>query len=328
MRQLTTLKDEASARRFTAWLLTQKIEARAESEKDGWVIWVMDEDRLAAAKEQLAAYQADPNDARYRTAEKDAAALEREEQQKRERAQKNMVDMSRRWGSGFTQPRSQPLVLTLILVCIVVFVLTDWGNQKGPGLIATLQFCGGAATENAEGLVIVQPVWREILAGEVWRLVTPMLIHFGIAHIIFNMMALYDFGGQVESRIKTGWFLLLVIGLAAFSNTAQVLVDSLLRNTTDYPKVGGFGGMSGVVYGLFGFVFMRAYVLEDRSYVLTPGTSLFAFGWLVLCIARNFGGPDLGGGIGYVANTAHVSGLLAGMAIACAPQLLGEKKAP
>ena len=86
--------------------------------------------------------------------------------------------------------------------------------------------------------------------------------------------------------------------------------------------------MSGVVYGVFGFVFMRAYVLEDRNYYLRPGTSLMAFIWLVLCIARNFGGPSLGGGMGYVANTAHVSGLLDGMAIGYLPQLMGAKKAP
>lgn len=328
MRQLTTLKDEASARRFAAWLVTQKIDARAESDRDGWVIWVMDEDRLAAAKTELAAYQADPNDARYRNAEKDAAALERAEQQRREQAQKRMVDMSRRWGTGLTPPRSQPLVLMMILACVVVFVLTDWGQQRGKGLLADLQFCGGAATARPDNTVSVQNVWQEIRAGEVWRLVTPIFIHFGILHIIFNMMWLYDFGGQIESHIKSGWFLVMVIGLAVISNCAQVLIDSMLERTSNYPDVGAFGGMSGVCYGLFGFVFMRAYVLEDRTYMLRPETSLIAFAWLVLCIARNFGGPSLGGGIGYVANTAHVSGLLTGMAIGYLPQLLGAKKLP
>lgn len=324
MRQLTTLKDEAAARRLAAWLVTQKIEARADKDADGFAVWVIDEDRMAAAKEQLAAFQADPNNARYRGAEKDAAALERAEQQRRERAHKNTVDMGRHWGTGIMQPRSQPLVLMLILASIAVFVLTDWGEQKGPGLIATLQFCGGAATENDQGLVKVQWVWADIVAGQVWRLVTPMFIHFGIMHIAFNMIALYDFGGQVESRIKSGWFLLLVLALAIISNVAQVVVDTAWFGTSTYPKVGPFGGMSGVVYGVFGFVFMRAYVLNDSRYFLRPGTSLMAFAWLFLCMARNFGGPVLGG-LGSVANSAHVAGLLAGMALGYLPTLLGFK---
>lgn len=325
MRQLTTLKDEASARRFAAWLVTQKIEARADKDSDGFVVWVIDEDRMAAAKEQLAAFQADPNNARYRGAERDAAALERSEQQRRERAQKNTVDISRNWGTGIMQPRSQPLVLMLILASVVVFVLTDWGNQLGPGLRAMLQFCGGAADFGVGGAGRDRYVWQDILAGEVWRLVTPMLIHFGIMHIIFNMMALYDFGGQVESRIKTGWFLLLVLALAVISNVAQVVVDSTLEGTSMFPKVGNFGGMSGVCYGVFGFVFMRVQVLKDTTFQLRPETSLMMFIWLVLCIARNFGGPSLGG-LGSVANSAHVAGLLAGMAFGYLPTLLGDSK--
>ncbi len=127
MRQLTTLQEEAQARRFVAWLMTQKIEAHAERERDGWVIWVRDEDQLAAAREQLAQFKLDPTNARYRNAEAQAAAIVREELQRRERAKKNMVDVSRTWGRGLNAPRSQPLVLLLIVVSVIVFVFTDFG---------------------------------------------------------------------------------------------------------------------------------------------------------------------------------------------------------
>lgn len=322
MRQLTTLQDEAAARRLAAWLVVQKIDVRLDAEKNGWAIWVMDEDRLAVAKQHLAAFQADPGHPQFRNVEQQAAALEREEQKKRERAQKNTIEMSRRWGNTVIPPRSQPLVLAMVAISVLVFVLTDWGQQRGPGLLATLQFCGGAGGVKdhveIEGLVAevhrgpaLTPVWSNIRAGEVWRLVTPMFIHFGWPHIIFNLMAVWSLGGQIENRLKTGWFLLMVIAIACVSNVAQVVVDTWWMKTELYPFVGNFGGMSGVNYGLFGFIFVRTALFQDRNYVLSPGTSLIMFIWLVLCIASNFGGPNFGG----VANSAHVVGLLAGMAI-------------
>jgi GlpG protein len=322
MRQLTTLQDEAAARRFAAWLVVQKIEARADAEGDGWAVWVIDEDQLPAARQQLAEFQVDPNNTRYRGAQQQAANLERAEQQKRELAQKNTIQMSGRWGTGAPTAKSMPVVLTLILISILVFVLTNWGNEEGPGWRSTLQFSSGAALLK-KGRGPPTEVWQNIRAGEIWRLVTPMFLHFGMMHIAFNMMAMYDFGGQIESRIKSRWFLLMVLVLAAVSCVAQVMVDSWLEQTTLFPLVGDFGGMSGVNYGLFGFVFMRAYVLQDRNYVLRPGTSFILFAWLILCFASNYGVFDMG--IGSVANTAHVSGMLAGMAIGYMPQLPSGK---
>ena len=326
MRQLAVLKDEAAARKFAAWLVVQNIEARTDAESDGWSIWVIDEDQLAQAKQHLAQFQADPNDPRFRNVQQQAAARERDEQQKRERAQKNTIDMSRRWGTGGQIARSAPVVLALIVISVAVFILTDWGEQVGPGVRSWVQFSGGiaeyeAANINGQKMVrgIKSDIWKDVRAGEIWRLFTPMFLHFGIAHIAFNMLCLYDFGGQIESRIKSYRFAFIVLATAGISAVAQVLVDSWLENTTLYPDIGNFGGMSGVDYGLFGFIFVRAYVLQDRDYVLQPFTCLIAFGWLIACFASNYG---VNLGIPSVANTAHVAGMLAGMALGYVPQFV------
>src|SRR4029077_17402348 len=65
------------------------------------------------------------------------------------------------------------------------------------------------------------PSLPEIRHGQIWRLVTPMLIHFGALHILFNMLWLRDLGSMIEGR-QSSWLLgLLVLVVAACSNLAQ-----------------------------------------------------------------------------------------------------------
>jgi GlpG protein len=68
-----------------------------------------------------------------------------------------------------------------------------------------------------------------------------------------------------------------------------------------------FGGMSGVVYGLFGFTWMQARY-ASKGYSLTDQDTMWIMGWFVLCAT---------GLVGHIANAQHalglVFGLLAGM---------------
>jgi membrane associated rhomboid family serine protease len=47
---------------------------------------------------------------------------------------------------------------------------------------------------------------RLLSAGAVWRIVTYMFLHGGIFHFLFNMLALYMFGGEVERRMGAARF--------------------------------------------------------------------------------------------------------------------------
>ena len=323
MRQLTTLKDEAAAQRFAAWLVTQKIEAHAEQEKEGWAIWVREEDQLKAAKEQLAQYQADPEHTRYKSAVQQAAAMEREEQLKRERSQKNTIEMSRNWGGPGAGPaKKRPIVLVMILASILVAVLTNFGESNHE-LIGGLQINGaralGKVGPDGKLRTPIVPVWSSIQAGQISRLVTPIFIHFGLMHLVFNLWMLYDFGGQIEHQLQSWQFLLLVLVIAVGSNVVQVVVDSLLKRP-EFPYAGNHGGMSGVIYGLLGFLYIRANLLQDRAFQLPSQTALIAFIWLVGCIFWNYLPRNLvGDDAPHIANGAHVGGLLIGMALAFIP---------
>jgi len=116
--------------------------------------------------------------------------------------------------------RYNKLTAILIAMSISVSLLSNLGNNY-----QNLRFL--FFSEYSQGL-------PEILSGQVWRLVTPVILHFGILHIVFNMMWLYDLGSAIEQRQGTGRMAILVVVVAVLSNLSQFFWDG--------PN---FGGMSG-----------------------------------------------------------------------------------
>ena len=77
-----------------------------------------------------------------------------------------------------------------------------------------------------------------------------------------------------------------------------------------------FGGMSGVLYGLFGYAWMKTRFAPELGVTLSPQTVTTLLVWFVLCLS-----PFLQAVIGPVANVAHAVGLLVGVAAGVAPHL-------
>jgi GlpG protein len=85
-------------------------------------------------------------------------------------------------------------------------------------------------------------------------------------------------------------------------------------------KIQLFGGLSGVCYGLFGYILIKSQFDNRERYFLSPGTTFLALAWLVLCILREFPAfREMLGALPSTANTVHVVGLLTGAAIAYLP---------
>lgn len=290
MRQIGTLASEASAQALEDYLLTLDITCRVLPGGDGWEIWVHDESHLEKAKEELDAFQLDPEHTRYRDASRAAKDLRTQAQREESKHKKNQIDIRKRWDratSGF-----EPLSSALIAISVLVALLTQLGNKPEPvGILLSVN------SYRIQGDRIAYPKENlpDIRSGQVWRLVTPIFIHFGLIHLLFNMFWLYDLGRMIEARQGTVRLLLLVLAAAVLSNLGQYTMSG--------PS---FGGMSGVVYALLGYAWMKSRYEPEAGLYVHPNTVLIMVGWFFLCMT---------GRMGPIANTAHGVGLGVGIAM-------------
>ena len=145
-------------------------------------------------------------------------------------------------------------------------------------------------------------LYRFPLQGEWWRLITPVFLHFGIFHIAFNGLWIWEFGRRIETGFGKLFYLFLFVAIAVFSNSVQYVITG--------PAI--FGGLSGVVYGFLGFLMIVSRRTSNPQFALPAGLTGFMLLWLA---AGVFGLADLLID-GRVANGAHVGGLIAGIVIA------------
>jgi GlpG protein len=300
MRLAGTLDNQHDAATLVDYLLTLGIHAKPERNGEQWELWILDEDRVVDAKQELKAFQFQPEDQKYRAAVKEADRLRREQVDKVLEARRNVIRLPRSRGSVGGGPR--PLTMLLLVACSVVFVMSDFGTKHtidGKLQVTEVRRFNDGGGAYAPGL-------PEIRRGEFWRIFSPMLLHFSIMHFVFNMYWLVEFGSQIETRRGTLILALLVLTTSAACNLGQ------------YAWSGpNFGGMSGVNYGLFGYLLIKSKYEPWTGFVLHPTTVFLMIGFFFLCMTPY---------IANVANAGHAGGLAAGALFAAVPILLRRSR--
>lgn len=299
MRQIGTLAEGDQAQRFVDYLLVRGIEARADHEPDGWALWIFDEDSVAKAKDELSQFLANPEESRFREAAAHAAELRRDSAKKHEEIRKRVVNVQERWRRPLLS--QIPVTFLLATACVGATLSSDFGEWSQP-TTQRMQF-SAPKRPGGEGLLefLHEPVFARIREGQVWRLVTPIFLHGNNLHLIGNMYWLIVLGGMVEFRRGSLRYLGLTLLFAVVSNVSQALYQGPL-----------FLGMSGVVYGLFGYVWMRSRYMPESGLFISPANVLMMMAWFVVCLTP---------AAGPVANAAHWGGLVSGVLVGYAPRL-------
>ena len=139
------------------------------------------------------------------------------------------------------------------------------------------------------------------LALQWWRVITPIFLHFGLLHLVFNSLWTIEFGRRIESA-QTGFRLIAVILVTgAISNICQYI----------YQPDHVFGGLSGVVYGLLGYCWLWGWKYPQSQLAPPPGVAKFLLIWLVVCMTGVLSVLGI-----HIANAAHVAGLASGLLLA------------
>lgn len=334
MRQLRELADEPSAQRLCDALLERGIEAQSiESQRGTFGVWVIDETKLKQAQTLSEGWlEREDTDSFEQAAQRGRARRELHAriEDRRERARKALAERSER----ARQPPHTPLTWGLIALCVGVYLLTMSGEwlawlqtyipQLTLGLPDAKHVIGSLLILDLGQLVGNQHIsllglelsWLPLPWHEPWRLVTPMLLHFNLLHVLFNLLWLGILGGLVEAHHGTRALFLFTLLASAAPNIMQL---EIAQNPM-------FGGMSGVVYGLFGMVWTRARLDPGVGYALSRGSVQFMLIWLGLGFlgefARVVGLTEIVG----IANWCHLGGLLVGMAWGASGAALARRR--
>ncbi len=182
--------------------------------------------------------------------------------------------------------RKEPVTVVLILINVLVFIAVELtGTSQNAWHVLDY---GAAYTP-----YIVQN-------GEVYRLFTSMFLHFGIEHLVNNMLVLFVLGSRLEQVIGKLRFLFIYLAGGIAGNIFSLILE--LRNQ-DFSVS---AGASGAVFAVMGA--MIYVVIRNKGWL----GDLSMRQILVMAVFSLYFGFTSSG----VDNAAHIGGMIAGFVLA------------
>lgn len=182
--------------------------------------------------------------------------------------------------------RKEPATMALILINILVFIAVEFtGTSQDAWHV--LEY-GAAYTP-----YIIQN-------GEVYRLFTSMFLHFGIEHLVNNMLVLFVLGSRLERVIGKIRFLLIYLLGGIAGNVVSLFLELKMQ------EFSVSAGASGAVFAVMGA--MIYIVIRNKGWL---GDLSMRQILVMAAFSLYFGFTSSG-----VDNAAHIGGLLAGFVLA------------
>ena len=199
--------------------------------------------------------------------------------------------------------------MVIILIASLVTFLSGFGNLIS--IIEPFSFLKFEISDSYSRYINFSTFENTYLINnEWWRLFAPVFIHFSLIHLVFNCLWIYVLGQQIEKIDGKILFITLIIFSGICGNYAQFISTG--------PSL--FGGLSGCVYGMFGYTMITEFQKSRIIYGLPPAIYIFMIAWLVL----GFIGVLSLFGLGNIANFAHLGGLIAGVIMAMVVTIISK----
>lgn len=267
MRKIGQLEDEDRSELFSAYLFVHGIDARTEAieppppGRPFWQIWVLDEDRVDEAKALFSRFLSMPDAEEFQKSAAAAAA----ERLRRSREESEPTAARAAWLSRRDAATADgDTVWPLGGVCGIVLLLT--------AAVYLVYAVGGPLRSRLPALTFNIEALRH---GQVWRLFTPVLIHTDLWAILFDLLWWFDLGRPLEARIGSREFAIFFLGLAAVTSFAHWIAMPLAGGGTAV-------GLLGIVYGLFGYIWLRNRRDPAFGFPLPPITGILLLAFLAL----------------------------------------------
>ncbi|MBM6550245.1 rhomboid family intramembrane serine protease [Marinomonas ostreistagni] len=265
--------DHETPAKLSQALWQQDISHRIVTEQGKEQLWLLDPEQAHQALALLEQWQAAPD------------TLSKVSPKKRVR------------NHSFASWHRSPMTLATLIISAFVALITGAGEYLDMVSWFTI-----SSFEIAGNQIRFARLTDVLAEGEYWRLLTPTFIHFGIAHLIFNGLWIWEVGRKLEQLMGSLLWLVFALLVSVASNIGQYLLNG-------YPL---FGGLSGLVYGLIAFAWVMPYLVKGWPGIISKPLMVFFVLWLIAGYTDIFAVI----GLGSMANEAHLIGLLAGLILA------------
>jgi GlpG protein len=269
MIRLVILDNPRLAQAFIDYMASRDIEVRMMSEGGGqFSLWLTHDENQVEAEAELQQFLHNPTDKKYFAASWTMA--ETRHSVFYAPSSPGLINIIRAKAGHFT--------LGIMFVSVFLFLLQILVAQQT--IFNWLHFPASQAQE-----------WQ------IWRWFSHALLHFSVLHIVFNLLWWWYFGGDIEKRLGSLKLAVLFLVAAAGSGMMQYWLEGAY-----------FGGLSGVVYALVGFVWIIGWKRPQLGLSIHKPLLGFMLIWLVLGFVQPFI-P--------IANGAHLAGLVIGLLLGC-----------
>jgi len=191
--------------------------------------------------------------------------------------------------SRYAMPVAKHPILCYILMGVNVLLFILMELDGGSANIATLIRYGAVSHH----LIFTM--------GEYHRLITPIFLHIGLMHLMFNGMSMILFGMRAEKYFGHIKFLIIYIVSGVAGNLAMVLASEFALGA----------GASGSIYGLMGALFAFTKLRKKNVENFRASTLGIMIGVGILMGFTMNQLPDMPN----VGNAAHIGGLVAGLVL-------------